>query len=130
MIEINSLKQENKKVPGKMQDELNGDAILEFIGLRSKSYAFKKLIDGDIQEEKKLKGIQKCVVKSNIHFDHYKSWLLEKNIHIASTCSLRSHLYKIETLAINKVATAPYDDKRYIQHDGISSLPYGHYAIP
>ena len=76
-----------------------------------------------------IKGIQKCVVKQNINFDHYKSSIYNKTKHIASTCSLRSNLHEIQTLAINKVATGPYDDKRYLLDDGISSLPYGHYAI-
>ena len=33
--------EENKMVPGKMKDESCGNAILEFIGLRPKAYAFK-----------------------------------------------------------------------------------------
>ncbi len=128
--EIKHLHQANKKVPGKMKDELNGNALLEFVGLRAKSYAFRKLDDKeDILEEKKLKVIQKCVVKTNINLEHYKSALYQKKTHIASTCSLRSHLHQIQTLTIRKVATGPYDDKRYLLDDGISSLPYGHYAI-
>ena len=100
------------------------------MGLRAKSYAFCWLDNKDeIHEEKKLKGIQKCVVKTNVNFNHYKSALYEKKTHIASTCSLRSHLHQIKTLAIRKVATGPFDDKRYLLNDGISSLPYGHYAI-
>ena len=114
----------NKKVPGKMKDELNGEPILEFVGLRAKSYAFRKLVSEKIMEEKKLKGIQKCVVKSNINFEHYKSALLERKTHIASTCSLRSHQHEIRTLAIRKVATGPYDDKRYLLEDGVTSVPF------
>ena len=30
---------------------------------------------------------------------------------------------------ICKVATGPFDDKRYLLPDGIHSLPYGHYAL-
>ena len=127
--EIKRLQRANKKVPGKMKDELNGEALLEFVGLRAKSYAFRKQENDEIKEEKKLKGIQKCVVKTNINFEHYKAALMDRKTHIASTCSLRSHLHEIRTLAINKVATGPYDDKRYLMNDGISSIPYGHYSI-
>ena len=127
--EIKRLQHINKKVPGKMKDELNGNVLLEFVGLRSKSYAFCWLSKDGIHEEKKLKGIQKCVVKTNVNSNHYKSALYEKKTHIASTCSLRSHLHQIKTLAIRKVATGPFDDKRYLLNDGISSLPYDHYTI-
>ena len=112
-----------------MKDELNGEALLEFVGLRAKSYAFRKQEKNEIKEEKKLKGIQKCVVKTTINFEQYKTALMKRKTYIASTCSLRSHLHEIRTLAINKVATGPYDDKRYLRNDGISSVPYGHYSI-
>ena len=137
--DIKRLKQSNKKVPGKMKDELNGNVLIEFVGLRAKAYAFQKLIIfssdedeseiGEIVEEKKLKGIQKCVVKRNLNFEHYKSTLFKQKTHIASIASLRSHLHEIRTLNIRKVAMAPYDDKRYLLEDGITSLPYGHYCI-
>ena len=111
-------------------DELNGNALLEFVGLRAKTYAFKWLTsDNVIAEEKKLKGIQKCVVKSHLTFDHYKSSLFSEKTYIAATCSLRSTLHKIETKAINKVATGPFDDKRFLFADGITSVPYGYYAM-
>ena len=128
-FDIKRLKLMNKKVPGKMKDELNGDSLLEFVGLRAKAYAYRKLSGNIISEEKKLKGIQKCVVKKNVNFDQYCSSLFMKTTHMAATCSLRSHRHEIRTLAINKVATGPYDDKRYLLDDGINSLPYGHYLL-
>ena len=135
--EFNHLKQTNKKVPGKMKDELDGNIIIEFVGLRAKAYAFKKLIEypikkqkkGDIEEVKKLKGIQKCVVAKNISFDTYKSAIFESKTEYADTVTLQSYLHEIRTVAKRKKATGPYDDKRYILKDGISSYPYGHYSI-
>ena len=133
---ILDIKESNKKVPGKMKDELGGNVLLEFVGLRAKAYAFEKLVlypnkkntekEGEIIEVKRLKGIQKSVVKKNIHFSHYKSSLFDKLTHTASTTSLRSHLHEIRTLCIRKVAMTPYDDKRYLLEDGICSLSYGH----
>jgi len=41
----------NKKVPGMFKDEAGGEIIKEFVGLRAKLYAIKKL---DCEEEKKV----------------------------------------------------------------------------
>ena len=64
----------NKKVPGKMKDEMGGKIVLSFVGLRAKLYGIKSL-DGNV--EKKAKGVPKGVVKKSINFDHYKSCLLD-----------------------------------------------------
>ena len=65
--EINFIKNRNKKIPGKFKDEAEGYPILEFIGLRAKSYAFKRVSKNDcIIEEKKTKRYTKrcCKKKS------------------------------------------------------------------
>ena len=56
-----SITDKNKKVPGKFKDELGGRIMTKFVGLRSKTYAY--LID-DFEEEKRNKGVKKCVVKN------------------------------------------------------------------
>ena len=48
----------NKNVIGMMKDELGGKIMTEFVALRPKSYAYKFAKD-----EKKCKGIRKCVIK-------------------------------------------------------------------
>ena len=128
-----------KAVPGKMKDELGANVLLEFIGLRPKAYAFKKLIlypdededeeIGDIVEVKKLKGIQKCEVKKNINFDHYKSCLFEEKTHLSTNIYFQSHLHVIRTMRIRKIAMTPYDDKRYLLDDGITSFPHGYDTV-
>ena len=50
----------NKKVIGLMKDELGGKIMTEFMALRPKLYSYKKL---DGSEDKKCKGIKKCIVK-------------------------------------------------------------------
>ena len=46
----------NKKVIGKMKDELKGKIISEFAGLKSKMYS---LTDADNEEDTKAKGVNK-----------------------------------------------------------------------
>ena len=52
----------NKKVIGKMKDELNGEIIEEFVGLRAKMYSLKR----KKEEMKKAKGVKKNVVKKDV----------------------------------------------------------------
>jgi len=55
---------------GKFKDELNGQIIEEFIGLRSKRYAYKMF---KIRKEgKNAKGIKKNVVQKDICFEDFK----------------------------------------------------------
>ena len=56
----------NKKAIGLMKDELGGAIMTEFVALRPKLYSYKKL---NGSEDKKCKGIKKCVVKKTLTFD-------------------------------------------------------------
>ena len=119
-----------------MKDELDGNILLEFVGLRAKCYAFQQLVlygnedkkwdEGEILDVKKLKGIQKSVVKKNIQFENYHACLFEKREHYADTVSFRSFKHRIKTLSARKKALVPFDDKRYLLSNGIDSIPYGH----
>ena len=53
---------ENKKVIELMKDELGGKIMTAFVALRPKLYAYRKL---DNKEDKRCKGIKKCVVKKS-----------------------------------------------------------------
>ena len=66
-----------------MKDELGGTIMTEFVFLRPKLYSYKKL-DGTetpngphFVEDKKCKGIKKCVVKETLMFEDYKDCLFE-----------------------------------------------------
>lgn len=52
----------NKMLPGLFKDELNGQIILEFVGLRSKMYCVRSY---DVEQPgmKKAKGVKKYVLK-------------------------------------------------------------------
>ena len=66
-----------------MKDELGGTIMTEFVSLRPKLYSYKKL-DGSetpiglhFVEDKKCKGIKKCVVKKTVMFEDYKNCIFE-----------------------------------------------------
>ena len=52
----------NKKVIGLMKDELGGQIMKKFVGLRAKTYSYVK----DNDEDKKAKWTKKCVIKRNL----------------------------------------------------------------
>ena len=126
----------NQKVLGKMKDEMKGNHLLEFIGIKSKAYALKILkkydkktkqkLDLNILDEiKKLKGIQTAEVEKNITFDSYKQTLSEERTLYATNIRFQSDKHRVSTIHQVKVGLTPYDDKRYMKADGITTLPYG-----
>ena len=65
-------KGKNKKVIGLMKNKLHGKIMIEFIGLRAKTYNY--LID-DRSENKKAKGTNMCVIKRKRKFKDYSNCL-------------------------------------------------------
>ena len=116
----------NKKVLGMFKDEVNGDIIDEFVGLRAKLYSYK-MFEG--KESKKCKGIKKSVVKKSITHEDYKTCLLTGNEQLRKQNIIRSYKHDVYTEEVNKVALSASDDKRYILEDGINTLALGHYKI-
>ena len=113
----------NKKVIGLMKDELRGKIMTEFIALSPKLYSYKKL---DGSEDKKCKGIKKCIVKNTITFKDYKSCLFNDTTEYRSQLMFRSTKHQVHTIEVNKVALKRDDDKRISKKDGISTFVRGH----
>ena len=59
----------NKKVLGLLKDECGGDDIVEFVGLRPKSYAYETARE---KVGKKCKGVKQYVIKKHITIEDYK----------------------------------------------------------
>ena len=116
----------NKKVIGLMKDELVGKMMTEFIALRPKLYSYKKL---DREEDKKCKGIKKCVVKKTLTFEDYKNCLLNPKDVYRSQLMFRSTNHEVHTIEVNKVALNRDDDKRISKRDGTSTLARGHWVL-
>ena len=113
----------NKKVIGLMKDELGGKIMAEFVALRLKLYSYKKL---DGSEDKKCKGIKKCVVKETLTFEDYKACLFNNSTEYRSQLMFRLGKHEVHTIEVNKVALNRDDDKRISRKDGISTFARGH----
>ena len=113
----------NKKVIGLMKDELGGDIITEFVGLRPKAYSY---ITNDFIETKKAKGTKKCVIKKMLRFEDYKKFLFSNGKVLKSQQRFKSENHEVYTENINKIALSCDDDKRIVTSDRITSYPYGY----
>jgi len=116
---------DNKKVIGKFKDKAAGKIINEFVGLKSKIYSY--LIEE--KEHKKAKGVKKLVVKKDIKHNDYLDVLFNQKTMHHQMNTIRSELHQINSYHLNKVSLSPYDDKRYLLDDGITSLSYGSHYI-
>ena len=115
----------NNKVIGMFKDEAGGEIIQEFVGLRSKLYAYK--LNGE--EEKKCKRIKKNVVKRSISFEDYKRCLFSSEEQMRRMNVIRSRFHEMYTEEVSKTALSSNDDKRFILPDGIHTLTYRHWRI-
>ena len=109
----------NKKVIRLMKDELGGAIMTEFVALRPKLYSYKKL---DGSEDKKCKGIKKCIVKKTLTFEDYKTCLFNDSTEYRSQLMFRSSKHEVRTIEVNKVALNRDDDKRISKRDRISTF--------
>ena len=83
-------KGKKKKVIGLMKDELGGQIMKEFVGLRAKTYSYLK---DNNDEDKKAKGTKKCVIKRKLKFQDYKNCLRAAQIE-----NKINHLEKIKLM--------------------------------
>ena len=84
----------NKKKTGLFKDELGGNILKEFVGLRAKTYAY--LMDDDT-EHKKAKETKKCVIKKELMFANYKNCLLNDKTVLRSQQRFKSDCHKLYT---------------------------------
>jgi hypothetical protein len=117
----------NAKVLGKMKDECNGKAAIEFLGLRSKMYSL--LIERNQPAKLTAKGVKKNYIKKHVNHQMYLNTLQSRVGTTAKFLNFRSRCHKIETVKFVKKCLAAYDDKRFVLSDGVSTLAYGHKDI-
>ena len=106
-----------------MKDELGGKIMTELVALRPSLYSYREL---DGSEDKKCKGIKKCIVKKTLTFEDYKACLFNDSTEYRSQLMFKSAKHEVHTIEVNKVALNREDDKRISRKDGISTFVRGH----
>ena len=120
----------NKKVVGRFKDELNGHIMTEFVGLRSKMYAFTTSL-GEVK--KTAKGIKRNVIKNELTFQDYKDQIFNPDVYkhrvYNENTSIRSFGHEIFTITQKKAGLSGFDNKRFILDDNVHTLAHGHHRI-
>ena len=80
-------------------------------------------------EKKKAKGVAKATIEKELCFDLYEKTLFDQTEMLSSMDLIRSRSHNILCEKVRKKTLRSFDDKRWLQLDGISSLAYGHYYI-
>ena len=115
------------RVIGLMKDELGGKNMTEFVALRAKMYAYRK-IDKEV-EEKRCKGTKKCMISEGLTFDDYKTCLFAGETIYREQMLFENKKHEVYSVNKHKIALNRDDDKRLVQADGITTLARGHVAL-
>jgi hypothetical protein len=121
----------NNKVIGKFKDETSSKPITEFVGLRPKMYSFTTLQEANSSrtcEKMRAKGIQRAALKRIRHEDYLKQLRAPEENRLMNR-RIGSHLHKLYTYEFPKRGLCAFDDKRYIEDDGITTLAHGHHRL-
>jgi hypothetical protein len=114
---------------GFWKDELKGETLREYVGLRSKCYALKIKSKKTTYLKSTCKGVRKGYKKC-IPFSVYKRCIKTIHRHMVTQYNIQSSAHVVSTMKLKKVAFTSFDDKRYLLQCGIHSVPYGSYFIP
>ena len=115
----------NRKVIGKMKNEVAGKEIKEFCGLRRKCYAYRTT---DEKTTKKAKGVKRKIVKEELSYQDYKDIVLNPKKRIFKDFNnIESIKHHVMITKKRKLALSAFDDKRYILDDGINTRSHGHF---
>ena len=115
----------NKKVNGKMKDELAGTILCAAVGLRPKLYSF---ITEQMTNTLRAKGVARSTIRTLTHEQYLSCLHNESEVHGQVTL-LQSKFHHISTITQRKKLLSANDDKRHILENNIDTLAFGHYKL-
>ena len=112
-----------------MKDKLGAKIMTEFVVLRAKMYAYRKINRMATQHEhfvacdgKRCKGTKMCVVSEGLMFGDYKTCLFDGRTIHRGQMLFENKKHEVYTVDKYKIALNRDDDKRLVQTDGITTL--------
>ena len=125
------------KVPiGENKDDLGGKIMTEFVALRAKMYAYRKIDCLAVQhdhfvacDEKRCKGTKKRVVFEGLTFDDYKTCVFDGKTIYRDQILFENKKNEVYPVSKYKIALNRHDDKRIVQANAITTLARGHVAL-
>ena len=73
---------------------------------------------------KKAKGIKKCVVLKDLTHEMYKECIFNTKQFTNKQKQIRSSNHDLYTIEMTKISLNPFDNKRFICDDKITTLPF------
>ena len=113
---------ENRKALLYFKDENPSDFIKEFIGLRSKLYVIKTVLNN---EDLKCKGYNRKFRDSLLSYEKYKKCHEDLKQYRFPLLSIRGFDHQLYTILQNKVVLNNFDSKMYICNCNIHTFFYG-----
>ena len=112
-----------------MKDEMGGELILEFVGLRAKMYS---ILNYNGENRRTAKGVIEQVKKKQIKHEDYKKALFNSKTFVHCGSKIQQDKHQLYTVDITKVTLSPFNDKKWITRDGetFQSYSFGNILIP
>ena len=104
---------------------MGGTPIEEFVGLRSKMYSIKA---SDGTKKNTAKGVSRCVSENVLTHEDYRMCLMQRTSMKNKMTRFLKKDHQISTVEQVKTSLSPFNDKRYIQEDGVSHA-FGHMSM-
>ena len=125
----------NRKVIGKFKDELNSIPLEEFVGCLPKCYSLRHtgkvdknvVADNDVHEKATAKGTKKGVRDRALTHETYRKVVLENATIRVRQNTIQSKKHQLGTWHQRRIALTPFDTKRYVLDDNITTRAIGHH---
>ena len=105
-----------------MKNENPGDNITNFIGLRAKFYSFETESGANTN---KLKGRS----SKGLSLSRYRHVFDTNSSPFQPRCQIQSRHMSVATVDATKMELTPFDDKRYVLENKVSTLLYVHFRL-
>ncbi|KAM7281777.1 uncharacterized protein ISCGN_006265 [Ixodes scapularis] len=112
----------NKMELGVFKNELPKDHILGFVWLKPKLYSMEL---ASREHYVRTKGVKRCEFRK-LTYELYVQTLEQQTLHKITQRTIARKLCENKSVVVEKIELNSFDNKRFIDSDGVSTLPFGH----